>query len=119
MIIADKKIVQDVLYKVLENKCYIAIDKKDIDDLFVKGPQLRMIQVTANSINELISLVNKDFESIGYIPDKILVVYVCMDLKMSDHGLLSEITRSASHIRRAVIFDKSSHGRLIVYYFFN
>ena len=118
MIILDKKIVQDTLDKVLENKCYIAIDKKDIDDFFGKDPQLRMIQVTANSINELIPLVNKDFESIGYIPDKILVVYVCMDLKMSDHGLLSESTRSASHIRRAVIFDNSSRWKYIVYYFF-
>ena len=118
MIIVDKKIVQDTLDKVLENKCYIAIDKKDIDDFFGKDPQLRMIQVTANSINELIPLVNQDFKSIGNLPDKILVVYVCMDLKMSDLELLEDITRSASHFRRAIILEKSSRGRFMVYYFF-
>lgn len=80
MIITDKKIVHDTLDKVLEKECYIAIDKKDIQDLSGKNPQIRMIHVIANYINELIPLVNKDFVSIGCLPDKILATYVCMDL---------------------------------------
>ena len=119
MIIIDKKIVQDTLGKVLDKEFFIAIDKRDIQDLFGKDPQIRMIQVSANSFNELIPLVNHDFESIGDLPDKILVVYVCMDLKMSDLALLEDITRSASHFRRAIIFDNSSRWKFIVYYFLN
>lgn len=118
MIITDKKIVQDTLDKILDKASFIAIDKKDIQDLFGKDPQIRMIQVAANSINELIPIVNQDFESIGDPPDKILVAYVCMDLKMSDLALLEDITRSASHFRRAIIFEKSTHGRFFVYCFF-
>lgn len=118
MIIIDKKIVQDTLGKVLDKEFFIAIDKRDIQDLFGKDPQIRMIQVAANSFNELIPLVNHDFESIGDLPDKILVVYVCMDLKMSDLAMLEDITRSASHFRRAIIFDNSSRWKFIVYYFF-
>lgn len=118
MIIIDKKIVQDTLGKVLDKEFFIAIDKRDIQDLFGEDPQIRMIQAAANSINELIPLVNQDFKSIGNIPDRILVVYVCMDLKMSDLELLEDITRSASRFRRAIILENSSHGRIMVYYFF-
>ena len=118
MIITDKKIVQDTLDGITDKECYVHIDKRDIQDLFGKDPQLLMIQVAANSINELIPLVKQDFKSIGNIPDKILVVYVCMDLKMSDLELLEDITRSASHFRRAIILEKSSRGRFMVYYFF-
>ena len=119
MIITDKKIVQDTLDKVLDKECYIAIDKNDIQDLFGKDPQMRMIQVAADSVNELIPLVKQDFESIGGLPDKLLVVYLCIDLKMSNLVLLGDITRSASHFRQAIIHEKSSHGRIMVYYFFN
>lgn len=118
MIIIDKKIMQDTLGKVLDKEFFIAIDKRDIQDLFGKNPQIRMIQVAANSFNELIPLVNHDFKSIGNIPDRILVVYVCMDLKMSDLELLEDITRSASRFRRAIILENSSYGRIMVYYFF-
>ena len=118
MIITDKITVQDTLDKIIDKECYIAVDKRDIQDLFGEDPQIRMIKVVANSINELIPLVNKDFKSIGILPDKILVVYVCMDLKMSDLELLEDITRSASHFRRAIILEKSSRGRFMVYYFF-
>jgi len=110
--------VQDTLDKIIDKECYAAINKKDIQDLFGEDPQIRMIQAAANSINELIPLVNQDFKSIGNLPDKILVVYVCMDLKMSDLDLLEDITRSASRSRRAIILEKSSHGRFLVYYFF-
>ena len=119
MIITDKKIVLDTLDKILDKASYIAIDKKDIQDLFGKDPHIRMIQVAANSINELIPLVKHDFESIGGLPDKSLVAYVSMDLKMSDLVLLRDITRSASHIMQTIIFDNSSHWKFIVYYFFN
>ena len=118
MIITDKKIVQDTLDEIIDKECYVAVDKRDIQDLFGEDPQIHMIQVAANSINELIPLVKQDFKSIGNIPDNILVVYVCMDLKMSDLELLEDITRSASHFRRAIILEKSSRGRFMVYYFF-
>lgn len=118
MIITDNKIVQDTLDKILDKESYIAIDKEAIQNLFGKDPKIRMIQVAANSINELIPLLNQDFESIGGIPDKSLAAYVSMDLKMSDLEMLSDITRSASHIKQTIIFDKSSHGRFMVYFFF-
>lgn len=118
MIITDKKIVQDTLAKIIDKECYVAVDKRDIQDLFGENPQIRMIQVAANSINELMPLVKQDFKSIGNLPGKILVVYVCMDMKMSDLELLEDITRSASRFRRAIILENSSHGRFMVYYFF-
>lgn len=118
MIITYKKDVQDTLDKILDKERYIAIDKKDIQDLFGKDPHIRMIQVAANSINELIPLVNHDVEFIGGLPDKSLVAYVCIDLKMSDLKLLRDITRSANHIIQTIIFDNSSHWKFIVYYFF-
>lgn len=118
MIITDEKIVQDALDEITEKECFIHIDKRDIQDLFGKDPQMRMIQVAANSFNELIPLVKRDFDSIGDLPDKILVVYVCLDLTVSDLELLSNITRSASRSRRAIILEKSSRGRFMVYYFF-
>ena len=118
MIITDIQIVQDTLDDIIDKECYVSVDKRDIQDLFGEDSQIRMIQVAANSINELIPLVKQDFISIGNIPDKILVVYVCMDLKMSDLELLEDITKSASRFRRAIILEKSSHGRFMVYYFF-
>ena len=117
MIITDKQIVQDTIEEIIDKDCYVAVDKRDIQDLFGEDSQIRMIQVAANSINELIPLVKQDFESIGGLPDTVLVVYVCMDLKMSDLELLEDITRSASHFRRAIILENSSHGRFKVYYF--
>lgn len=118
MIITDKKIVQDTLDEIIDKECYVAVDKRDIQDLFGEDHQIRMIHVDANSFNELIPLVKQDFKSIGNLPDKILVVYVCMDLKMSDLELLEDITKSASRFRRAIILENSSHGRFMVYYFF-
>ena len=118
MIITDKQIVQDTLDEIIDKECYVAVDKRDIQDLFGENPQIRMIQVAANSINELMPLVKQDFKSIGNLPDKIFVVYVCMDMKMSDLELLEDITRSASHFRRAIILENSSHGKYMVYYFF-
>ena len=118
MIITEKKTVQDTLNKVLDKECYIAIEKEAIQNLFGNDSQIRMIQVAANSINELISLVNQDFESIGDLPDRILAAYVSMALKMSDLELLTDIIRSASHIKQTIIFDNSSHGKFVVYYFF-
>ena len=118
MIITDKKIVQDTLDEITDKECFVHIDKRDIQDLFAKDSQTRMIQVAANSTTELIPLVKQDFESIGYIPDRILAVYVCLDLTASDLALLEDITRSATHFRRAIILEKSSHGRFLAYYFF-
>lgn len=118
MIITDEKIVQDTLDEIIDKESYVAVDKRDIQDLFGEDPQIRMIQVAANSINELIPLVKQDFESIVGLPDTVLVVYVCMDLKMSNLDLLEDITKSASRFRRAIILENSSRGRFMVYYFF-
>ena len=118
MIVADTKIVQESLDKLLDKKSYIAIDQKDIQFLFGENPKLRMIQVAANSVNELVPLIEQDLASIGGLPDYSLAVYVSMDMKMSDLELLEDITKNASQCRRAVIFDKSPLGDFLVYYIF-
>ena len=118
MIVTDTKIVQETLDKLLDKKSYIAIDQKDIQFLFGENPKLRMIQVAANSVNELVPLIEQDLASIGGLPDYSLAVYVSMDMKMSDLELLEDITKNASQCRRAVIFDKSPRGDFLVYYIF-
>lgn len=118
MIITDKKIVQDTLDKIID-KCVFTIDKWDLQDLFGKDPQIRMIQAAADSINELIPLINQDFESIGGLPHKILVVHaICKDMTISEFKQLYKITVSARHVQSSIIFEKSSHGRIMAYYFF-
>ncbi len=119
MIITDNKIVLETLHKILDKECYIAIDQEDIQSLFGESPQLRMIQVAAHSISELIPLVNQDILSIGGLPDKSLAAYVSMDLKMSDLELLADITKSVSNIQYTVIFERNPLGNYLVYYFFN
>ena len=118
MIITDKKIVQDTLDKIMD-KCYLSIDNMDIQYLFGKYPQIRMIQVAADSINELIPLINQDFESIGGLPHKILVVHVIRkDMTISEFEPLYKITVSARLVQSSIIFEKSSYGRIMAYYFF-
>jgi hypothetical protein len=118
MIATDTKIVQETLDKLLDKKSYIAIDQKDIQFLFGENPKLRMIQVAANSVNELVPLIEQDLASIGGLPDKCLTVYVSMDMKMSDLELLEDITKDASKCKRAVIFEKNPLGAFMVYCFF-
>lgn len=118
MIVTDTKIVQETLDKLLDKKSYIAIDQKDIQFLFGENPKLRMIQVAANSVNELVPLIEQDLASIGGLPDKCLTVYVSMDMKMSDLELLEDITKDASKCKRAVIFEKNPLGAFMVYCFF-
>lgn len=118
MIITDKKIVQDTLDKIMD-KCYLSIDNMDIQYLFGKDPQIRMIQVAADSINELIPLVNQDFESIGGLPYKILAVHVIRkDMTISEFEPLYKITVSARLVQSSIIIEKSSYGRIMAYYFF-
>ncbi len=118
MIVTDTKIVQETLDKLLDKKSYIAIDQKDIQFLFGENPKLRMIQVAANSVNELVPLIEQDLASIGGLPDYSLAVYVSMDMKMSDLELLEDITKDASKCKRAVIFEKNPLGAFMVYCFF-
>ncbi len=118
MIVTDTKIVQETLDKLLDKKSYIAIDQKDIQFLFGENPKLRMIQVAANSVNELVPLIEQDLASIGGLSDKCLTVYVSMDMKMSDLELLEDITKDASKCKRAVIFEKNPLGAFMVYCFF-
>ena len=118
MIVTDTKIVQETLDKLLDKKSYIAIDQKDIQFLFGENPKLRMIQVAANSVTELVPLIEQDLASIGGLPDKCLTVYVSMDMKMSDLELLEDITKDASKCKRAVIFEKNPLGAFMVYCFF-
>ena len=118
MIVTDTKIVQETLDKLLDKKSYIAIDQKDIQFLFGENPKLRMIQVAANSVTELVPLIEQDLASIGGLPDKCLTVYVSMDMKMSDLELLEDITKDASKCKRAVIFEKNTLGAFMVYCFF-
>ena len=118
MIVTDTKNVQETLDKLLDKKSYIAIDQKDIQFLFGENPKLRMIQVAANSVNELVPLIEQDLASIGGLPDKCLTVYVSMDMKMSDLELLEDITKDTSKCKRAVIFEKNPLGAFMVYCFF-
>lgn len=118
MIVTDTKIVQETLDKLLDKKSYIAIDQKDIQFLFGENPKLRMIQVAANTVNELVPLIEQDLASIGGLPDKCLTVYVSLDMKMCDLELLEDITKDASQCKRAVIFEKNPLGAFMVYCFF-
>ena len=118
MIITDKKIVDINLDILLDKVSSISVDRKDLQSLFGDNPSLRMMQVAADSIDELLPLMKQEITSIGGLPDKFLTVYVSLDMKMSDLELLEDITKDASQCKRAVVFEKNPLGAFLVYCFF-
>ena len=118
MIITDKKTVNNTLDILLNKVCSIAVDRQDLQSLFGDNPNLRMMQVAADSIDELLPLMKQEIASIGGLPDKCLVVYVSLDMKMIDLELLEETANNASQCKRTVVFEKSPLGAFLVYYFF-
>jgi len=118
MIITDKKIVDLNLNILLDKVSSISVDRQDVQGLFGDNPNLRMMKVVADSIDELLPLMKQEIVSIGGLPDKCLAVYVSMDLKMSDLELLEDITKDLSQCKRAVVFERSPLGAFLVYCFF-
>lgn len=118
MIITDKETVLGTLNELLNKECYIAVDRKDIQRLFGEEPELRMIRVSADSVENLVPVLKQDFESIGGVPDKCFATYVSMGLKMSDFQLLGEITEPASQNKHTIIFERSPLGAVVLYFFF-
>lgn len=118
MIITDKETVQGILNELLNKECYIAVDRKDIQRLFGEAPELRMIRVAADSVEDLVPELKQDFEFIGGLPDKLFAAYVSIDLKMSDFQLLSEITAPASQYKHTIIFERSPLWAVVLYFFF-
>lgn len=118
MIITDKETVPGTLDELLNKECYIAVDRKDLQRLFGDDPELRMIRVSADSVEDLVPVLKQDFESVGGVPDKLFAAYVSMDLKMSDFQLLSEITGPAAQFKHTIIFERSPLGAVVLYFFF-
>lgn len=118
MIITDKKIVSVNLDILLDKVSSIPVDRQDLQNVFGDNPNLRMMRVAADSIDELLPLMKQEFASIGGLPDKCLAVYVSLDMKMSDLELLEDITKDASQCKRAIVFEKSPLGDFLVYCFF-
>lgn len=118
MIITDKKTVDNTLEMLLNKVGSISVDRQNLQSLFGNEPKLRMMQVAADSIDELLPFMKQEIASIGGLPDKCLAVYVSMDMKMSDMEILEDITKDASQCKRAVVFEKSPLGALLVYCFF-
>ena len=118
MIITDKKTVDNTLEMLLNKVGSISVDRQDLQSLFGNEPKLRMMQVAADSIDELLPFMKQEIASIGGLPDKCLAVYVSMDIKMSDLEILEEITKVPNQRKRAVIFEKSPLGAFLVYCFF-
>ncbi len=118
MIITDKKIVDLTLDILLDKVSSISVVRQDLQNLFGDNPNLRMMRVAADSIDELLPLMKQEIASIGGLPDKCLTVYVSLDMKMCDLELLEDITKDASQCKRAVIFEKNPLGAFMVYCFF-
>lgn len=118
MIILDHNIVQDSLNDILSKESFIAVDRNDIQRLFGEDPKLRMIRVSANSIDELVPLLKQDLASVGDLPDNCFAAYVGMKLKMSDLELLANAFEPAGRIMRTLISEKSPLGDFVLYYFF-
>lgn len=118
MIITDKEAVTGTLNDLLNKECYIAVDRKDIQKLFGVVPELRMIRVTADSVEDLVPELKQDFESVGGVPDKLFAAYVSMDLKMSDLQLLSKITEPATQFKHTIIFGRNPLWAVVLYFFF-
>lgn len=123
MIITDNSAVQKALDDILDNKeGYITVDRKDIIRLFGEHPKLRMIQVAANTVEDIIALLKQDIAEIGGFPQKYFAAYISMDLKMTDLELLGSITDNEPNLqrmKRTVIFEKSPLGDILLLYFFD
>ena len=99
MVITDSLTVLNTLDNLLDNKeCYIAVDRNDIVKLFGAQPKLRMIQVAANTVDEVISLLKQDIAIIEGPPKNCFAAYISMDLKMSDLERLGSVTDSDPNI---------------------
>lgn len=118
MIVSDHKTVQDTLSEILNKECPIAVDRSDLRRLFGEDPKLRMIQVTADSVDELVPLLKQDIASIGSLPDNCFAAYVSMKLKMSDLELLADLFEPAGRFKRTVIYERSPLGDFVLYFFF-
>ena len=118
MIITDKKTVDNTLEILLNKVGSISVNRQDLQCLFGDDPKLRMMQVAADSIDELLPFMKQEIASIGGLPDKCLAVYVSMDMKMSELELLEDITKDASQCKRAIVFENSPLGSFLVYFFF-
>lgn len=123
MIITDNSAVQKALDDILDNKeGYIIVDRKDIIRLFGEHPKLRMIQVAANTVEDIIALLKQDIAEIGGFPQKCFAAYISMDLKMTDLELLGSITDNEPNLqrmKRTVIFEKSPLGDILLLFFFD
>ena len=123
MVITDSLTVLNTLDNLLDNKeCYIAVDRNDIVKLFGAQTKLRMIQVAANTVDEVISLLKQDIAKIEGHPKNCFAAYISMDLKMSDLERLGSVTDSDPNIqcmKRTIIFEKSPLGDFLLLLFFD
>jgi len=118
MIITDTTTVNEILTSILAKDSMITIDMKDVKQLFGDNPQLRMMKISGDTVDEAIIKLKADLAEIGGCPEKYLAAYVSRSLHMSDLEMLSEVTESANKYKRSIIFGTEPDGKIVLYFFF-
>lgn len=119
MIITDTQIVNDSLKAILAKDSMIAVDAEDIARMFGENPQLQMMKIAGDIIEEVVLNLKEGLSEMGGCPQKYFAAYVSMTLRMQDLEMLSEITASAAEYKRTIIFETEPEGEIVLYYFFS
>lgn len=118
MILTDTTIVNETLAVILAKESMIAVDVRDIKRLFGDAPQLQMIKVAGDTVDEVVAKLKEVFSEIGGCPDTFFAAYVSMILRISDLEALNQVSENASNSKRTIIFETDPEGAIVLYYFF-